>query len=204
MIRLIRACALIMLLPAAASAAEKLPLQPDKPGVWRQMDHAHDAKQFTCPRRIVRRAICAIELLMACELRRDDTDDCARAHFFWRISGSRPLSKGSPGARIYFRIEEVRFIDDRDVWHEKRFDHHADKGPGAVTIGELLVVIRRVRCYVPCLPFSGYLQAFRLRKTGSRWQSLPFRGEHLYQIQDERDALIKEDHEKWKKEQEEK
>jgi hypothetical protein len=155
------------LLPGLALGAEKLPIEPDPKGEWRRVDYFYKTDQFICADRMPRRAICAIELVIACEMRQGETDDCERVRF----PTYRSTLSGTSTLRTRFRVEEVRLIDDMDIWHAKRFMRHRDDGPDRLMLGDLMVMTRQSECY-SCVPRKGGRVAYRLRLIDGLWKAL--------------------------------
>jgi hypothetical protein len=182
--RLLRLGILIVLAsapPATGQAAEKLPLKPDKPGVWREATYFNTSTQFSCVDRQPRTARCAVELAMVCQVRQNDDELCARVWSVARraLAGEEEqLSDGSPNTRQRYRVEKVRFVTRTDI---NRYNAAPERYRPAVpvphwtdlAVGDLVVTVRELSCGIGC-PHIRYARrsGYRFRRIEGLWQWL--------------------------------
>jgi hypothetical protein len=182
-LRLLRLGILIVLAsapPATGQAAEKLPLRPDKPGVWREATYFNRSTQFSCPDRQPRTPLCAIELVFVCKVRWYDDDLCARVKPFTeadRKAWEGRMPGGSPNTVYRYRIEKIRFVRKSDIKRDPSRNLGPDPDPEKLRVGDLLVTVRSLTCGgwgpKPCAHERHALkQGYRLRKIEGLWQWL--------------------------------
>lgn len=181
---LVRACVLVLFgstLPAAARAAEALPLKPDKPGVWHEASYFNRSTYFSCPDRKPRTPRCAIELVFVCRVRQYDDDLCARVRPFTeadrKLYGGR-VPDGSPNTVYRYRVDKVRFVRKSDIDRYPYKKNRPDPDPEGLRVGDLLLTVRTLTCgrwwpNKPCFPERhARKEGYRLRKIDGSWQWL--------------------------------